>query len=76
MQPTRSYFVAAVAVACGAELLFYKNNKPYFKFSLPAMPTNALEKDVWRRLQQPSDADIQKAVKDLKSMPYSSISSR
>lgn len=77
MQPTLTpcCSVAAIAVSCGSDLLLYKNNKPYFKFSLPPLPVSALEKDVWRKLQD-SNIDIQKAIDDLKTVSYNSLSSR
>lgn len=68
--------VPAVAVACGADLLVYKNAKPYFKFGLPALPIAALEKEVWRKFQEESNPDFARGFEDLKSLPYNTLSSR
>ncbi|XP_077358811.1 BBSome complex member BBS1 [Festucalex cinctus] len=39
--------VPAVAVASGPCIYVYKNLRPYFKFTLPALNVNTLEQEVW-----------------------------
>ncbi|XP_030074788.1 BBSome complex member BBS1 [Microcaecilia unicolor] len=42
----------AVAVASGPYIYVYKNLRPYFKFTLPALDVNLLEQDVWNQARQ------------------------
>ncbi|XP_064623947.1 Bardet-Biedl syndrome 1 protein homolog isoform X2 [Lineus longissimus] len=42
----------AVAVASGPFIYVYKNLRPYFKFTLPTLEVNALEKDVWDQARE------------------------
>lgn len=42
----------AVAVASGPFVYVYKNLRPYFKFTLPLMEVNPLEKDVWEQAKE------------------------
>lgn len=48
-------FNAAIAVASGSYIYIYKNLRPYFKFTLPALSINAAEKDVWDQVKEVSD---------------------
>lgn len=36
-----------IAVASGPFIFVYKNMKPYYKFSLPLLPLNSIEEDIW-----------------------------
>lgn len=63
-------------MACGADLLIYKNSKPYFKFSLPLLVVSALEKEVWRKFREDANFDFQNGLEDLKGMAYSGLSAR
>ncbi|KAM4617230.1 BBSome complex member BBS1 [Discoglossus pictus] len=42
----------AVAVASGPFIYVYKNLRPYFKFTLPALEVNPLEKEVWDQAKE------------------------
>ncbi|XP_069501037.1 BBSome complex member BBS1 [Ambystoma mexicanum] len=42
----------AIAVASGPYVFIYKNLRPYFKFTLPAMEVNPLEQDVWSQAKE------------------------
>ncbi|XP_022916121.1 BBSome complex member BBS1 [Onthophagus taurus] len=68
--------IPAIAVACGTELLIYKNNKPYFKFTVVPLPFSALEQAVWKKLSDESNRDVSSALSDLKSVPFHTLSSR
>lgn len=66
-----------MAVVCSSELLMYKNNKPYFKFSNPTLPVTALEESVWKKLKSYSDSDsksIIEAVEELNNVSYKLLS--
>lgn len=39
-----------IAVAIGSSIYFYKNLKPFFKYSFPSMQIDPLEKEMWRKV--------------------------
>lgn len=45
----------ALALASGPCVYVYKNLRPYFKFSLPQLPPNPLEQDLWNQAKEVSD---------------------
>lgn len=63
-------------MACGADLLIYKNNKPYFKFGLPVLVVSALEREVWRKFREEAGFDFERGFEDLKGLAYSALSAR
>ncbi|XP_006860945.1 PREDICTED: Bardet-Biedl syndrome 1 protein isoform X2 [Chrysochloris asiatica] len=44
----------ALALASGPCVYVYKNLRPYFKFSLPPLPPNLLEQDLWNQAKEMS----------------------
>ena len=40
-------FSTAIGVASGPYVYVYKNLRPYFKFTLPALDVNPVEQDLW-----------------------------
>ena len=44
----------ALALASGPCVYVYKNLRPYFKFSLPQLPLNPLEQDLWNQAKEVS----------------------
>uniref|UniRef100_F7E4F6 Bardet-Biedl syndrome 1 n=1 Tax=Monodelphis domestica TaxID=13616 RepID=F7E4F6_MONDO len=42
----------ALALASGPCVYVYKNLRPYFKFSLPPLPSNPLEQDLWNQAKE------------------------
>ncbi|KAM8969326.1 Bardet-Biedl syndrome 1 protein isoform X2 [Sarcophilus harrisii] len=42
----------ALALASGPCVYVYKNLRPYFKFSLPPLPPNPLEQDLWNQAKE------------------------
>ena len=45
----------ALALASGPCVYVYKNLRPYFKFTLPQLPPNPLEQDLWNQAKEVSD---------------------
>ncbi|KAI9207807.1 ciliary BBSome complex subunit 1-domain-containing protein [Polychytrium aggregatum] len=43
--------IPALALASGPSLFIYRNRRPYFKFTLPKVPANPLEEDVWQSIR-------------------------
>lgn len=64
-----------MGVACGSDLLIYKNNKPFYKFTVPTLPILALEQDAWQKLSEP-DTDSNKVMEDLKNATFGLLSPR
>lgn len=48
----------ALALASGPCVYVYKNLRPYFKFSLPDLPPNPLEQDLWNQAKEVSDGAV------------------
>lgn len=67
--------VPAIGVACGSDLLIYKNTKPFYKFSVPSTPIAPLEEDVWKRIDE-GVVSHDKALNELKSINYNLLSPR
>ncbi|XP_055912088.1 Bardet-Biedl syndrome 1 protein homolog [Eupeodes corollae] len=57
-----------LAVAIGESILFYRNMKPYFKYTLPPMEVDDKEKEIWRKLtvERAENQDI--LIENLKLM--------
>lgn len=51
----------ALALASGPCVYVYKNLRPYFKFSLPQLPPNPLEQDLWNQAKEVSGLGNKKA---------------
>lgn len=60
--------IPVVAIAIGSSVLFYRNMKPYYKYSLPQMEIEALEYEVWRKLQFEKSENIQNLIDNLKTL--------
>lgn len=43
-------FVKVIAVAIDSFVYFYKNMKPYFKYTFPSLVVDPLEKEIWKRV--------------------------
>lgn len=60
-------------VAVGPSVLFYRNMKPYFKFTVPCLEVDAQESDVWRKLSFARPDNITQLVDQLRAMEVSSL---
>lgn len=67
--------IPAIAVACGSDLLIYKNNKPFYKFCVPPSPITPLEEESWKRAAEPN-CDFDQVIKDLKTVKFNQLSAR
>ncbi|XP_044260139.1 Bardet-Biedl syndrome 1 protein homolog [Tribolium madens] len=67
--------VPSIAVACGSDLLIYKNSKPFYKFCVPPSPITPLEEETWKRFGEPN-CDFDKVINDLKSVKFNQLSAR
>lgn len=62
-------------MACGSDLLIYKNNKPFYKFCVPPQPLTPVEEESWRNFSEPN-CDIEKMINNLKSVDFNQLSAR
>lgn len=69
-------FIIAIGVACGSDFLIYKNSKPFYKFQIPTLPISTKEIEVWKKLNENAEDDLQKIVDELKSVPFYTLSPR
>ncbi|XP_039273408.2 BBSome complex member BBS1-like [Styela clava] len=44
--------IPGIAVASGPFLYVYKNMRPYYKFTLPLLPINPIESDIWSQVSE------------------------
>ncbi|CAO1334828.1 unnamed protein product [Diamesa hyperborea] len=63
-----------IAVAVGPSILFYRNMKPYYKFTVPSLAVEALEQDIWKKLPHELPANIANLINDLKSIELLKLS--
>ncbi|XP_063701971.1 LOW QUALITY PROTEIN: Bardet-Biedl syndrome 1 protein, partial [Culicoides brevitarsis] len=50
--------IPIIAVALGSSVLLYRNLKPYFKYTLPSMDIEPLERDIWQQFQTAGSESI------------------
>ncbi|KAI5741467.1 hypothetical protein M8J76_013923 [Diaphorina citri] len=66
--------IPALAVAAGAQVYLYKNQRPFFKFCLPGEEENSLESDLWKTAST-DVAQLYKLLTDLQQdLGYSNLS--
>ncbi|KAL3268342.1 hypothetical protein HHI36_007458 [Cryptolaemus montrouzieri] len=65
-----------VGVGCVNDLLMFKNNKPFFKYSLPGLPVLPAEYDTWKSIDKNAGIDVRAVVERLKGISFHSLSSR
>ena len=63
------YLFTAIAVASGPYIYIYKNLRPYFKFTLPPLPVNSVEEDLWNQVKE-----VRSCVNDLGPVVQSVVS--
>ncbi|KAL7021319.1 hypothetical protein ACKWTF_011841 [Chironomus riparius] len=56
-----------IAVSVGPSILFYRNMKPYFKYTMPSLMIEPLEEEIWKKLSVERQANYEKLINDLKS---------
>lgn len=44
--------VPVIAVSIGPSVLFYRNMKPYYKYTLSSMPIEPLEIEIWKKVKK------------------------
>lgn len=57
-----------VAVAVGPSVLFYRNMKPYYKWTLPSLPIDETELEIWRKLPTDKVENIATLVDRLRDL--------
>jgi Bardet-Biedl syndrome 1 protein len=67
--------ISVIAVSVGSSVLFYRNMKPYFKYTVPSLMIEPLEEEIWKKLSVERQSNYEKLIKDLNSMNISQMSS-
>ena len=49
---TELFIKPAIAVASGSSIFVYKNLRPGFQFTLPALEVSGVEKDIWAKAKE------------------------
>lgn len=62
-----------LVVAVGPSVLFYRNMKPYFKFTVPCSEIDPQEVDIWRKLQFARNEAIPDLIDQLSSLEISDL---
>lgn len=71
----QKFFIIVMAVSVGSSILFYRNMKPYFKYTVPSLMIEPIEIEIWKKLTTDRVANLEKHVNDLNSMNISQMSS-
>lgn len=64
---------SVLVVAVGPSVLFYRNMKPYFKFTVPCSAIDPLESDIWRKLSFARTDHVAELIEELRSLEISSL---
>lgn len=67
MNNSNTYFTVLV-VAVGPSVLFYRNMKPYFKFTVPSSEIDAQEVDIWRKFSFDRRENIPDLIEQLRNI--------
>lgn len=63
--------IPIIAVSIGASVLFYRNMKPYYKYTLSGLDVESLEMDIWRKLPVERPEKIESLICQLKTIEMS-----
>ena len=69
------FYFQVVAVSVGPSILFYRNMKPYFKYTVPSLMIEPLETEIWQKLPSDMPMNYGKLINNLKTMNISQMSS-
>lgn len=62
-----------VGVACGSDILVYRNSKPFYKYSVPKLPLAEQEQTAWRCLLDAHTEDVPKFINLLRSVSFEEL---
>lgn len=65
--------ISVLVVAVGPSVLFYRNMKPYFKFTVPCAEIEPLERDIWRKFAFERKENIPELVDQLRQLEVSNL---
>ncbi|XP_065093979.1 Bardet-Biedl syndrome 1 protein homolog [Ochlerotatus camptorhynchus] len=60
--------IPIIAVAVASSVLFYRNMKPYYKFTIPGMDIDPLEVDTWKKLLIERPENYDKFIDNLRTL--------
>ncbi|XP_058838064.1 Bardet-Biedl syndrome 1 protein homolog [Topomyia yanbarensis] len=65
--------IPIIAVAIGSSVLFYRNMKPYYKYSIPGLSIDPMEVDVWKKLPVERPENVDKLIESLRTLSLSQL---
>lgn len=65
---------SVIAVSVGPTILFYRNMKPYFKYTVPSLMIEPLEIEIWKKLTTDRQVNLEKHVNELKQLNIAHLS--
>ncbi|EAT38940.1 AAEL009211-PA [Aedes aegypti] len=65
--------IPIIAVAISSYVLFYRNMKPYYKYTVPEMDIDPLEVDTWHKLQTARPENVDKLIDNLRTLQLSQL---
>lgn len=68
------FFLSVIALAIAESVLFYRNLKPYFKYTIPALDSEELEQEVWRKLPVVKTESYPALLDSLKDIEHAKLS--
>ncbi|EDS36472.1 BBS1 [Culex quinquefasciatus] len=63
--------IPIIAVAIASSVLFYRNMKPYYKFTIPGLDIEPLERDVWKKLPIEKPENVDALIDTLRTLDLS-----
>lgn len=66
--------IAVIGVSVDSSVLFYRNMKPYFKYTVPSLLIEPLEVEIWKKLTVERQSNYRKLIDELKAMNISQMS--
>ncbi|XP_053676967.1 Bardet-Biedl syndrome 1 protein homolog [Anopheles nili] len=65
--------IPIIAVAVESSVLFYRNMKPYYKYTIPSMTIEPLEVDVWKKLPVERGEPLEALIDSLRTIEPSQM---
>ncbi|XP_055537016.1 Bardet-Biedl syndrome 1 protein homolog [Wyeomyia smithii] len=65
--------IPIIAVAIASSVLFYRNMKPYYKYTIPGLTIEPLETEVWKKLPVERPENVDKLIESLRSLNFSQL---
>lgn len=68
-----NFRILVIAIAIGPSILFYRNMRPYFKYTLPSLLIEKQEIGIWNKLSNDRPVNYEKHINELKNLNFSNL---